>query len=101
MEGVNDLNLEELDELLEEVKEIIKTKKAEFKENAIESAKNEISEGDSVKFMYKNEEWEGKVVKINEKSFTAEIEDEFGETKKLVRQFHLYRGKTSDDEEAA
>ena len=92
---MDQMNLTELEDFKTEINDYIKTRKADQKEKAKEAFSNAVSPGDTVLFTFKNEEVEGEVVKINEKSFTAEFEWE-GEIVKKPIQFHLYRGSVEE-----
>jgi hypothetical protein len=92
---MDQMSLEELEAFKTEVNEYIKTRKANQKEKAKVAFESNVSPGDRVLFMFKNEEVEGEVVKINEKSFTASFEWEEGIVKKPI-QFHLYRGSVEE-----
>lgn len=92
---MDQMSLNELEDFKTEINEYIKTRKADQKEKAKASFESSVSPGDTVLFMFKGEEVEGEVVKINEKSFTAEFEWEDEVVKKPI-QFHLYRGSVED-----
>jgi len=96
---LDEMTLEELEEFSSELKEVIKIRKQQDKENAKIVFENNVSIGDRVLFVFKSEEVEGQVQKINEKSFTALFEFN-GEVVKKPIQFHLYRGNVVENEES-
>ena len=96
---LDEMTLEELEEFSSELKEVIKVRKQQDKENAKIAFENNVSVGDRVLFVFKGEEVEGQVQKINEKSFTALFEFD-GEVVKKPIQFHLYRGDVVESEES-
>lgn len=95
---IDEMTLEELEELVSEIKTIIKDRKEQDKENAKIAFENNVSIGDRVLFVFKGEEVEGQVQKINDKSFTAIFEFD-GEVVKKPIKFHLYRGNVVESEE--
>jgi len=99
METLTTATLEELEEIKSNLGALIKSKKEERKVLAEEIFRNTIEEGDEVLFTFKGEEKWGSVVKLNEKSFTAEFDHE-GETIKKAIQFHLFIGKADESAEA-
>lgn len=92
---MDQMSLEDLENFKTEINEYIKTRKADQKEKAKQAFENSVSVGDTVLFMFKGEEVEGEVVKINEKSFSAQFEWEDEMVKKPI-QFHLYRGSVEE-----
>jgi len=92
---LDQMSLEGLEEFKTEINDYIKTRKEEYKENAKLMFSNNVSPGDTVLFTFKGEQVEGEVVKINEKSFTAEFEWENDLVKKPI-QFHLYVGSVEE-----
>lgn len=99
METLAEATLEELEEIKGNLGDLIKGKKEERKVLAEETFRNTVSDGDEVLFTFKGEEKWGTVVKLNEKSFTAEFDVE-GETIKKAIQFHLFIGKAEESVEA-
>lgn len=99
MEGLVTASLEELEEVKANIGALIKVKKEERKALAEQTFRKTVEEGDEVLFTFKGDEKWGKVVKLNEKSFTAEF-DLDGETIKKAIQFHLFIGKANESEEA-
>lgn len=92
---LDQMSLSELEDFKTEINDYIKTRKSEQKEKAKLTFENNVSPGDTVLFTFKGEEVEGEVVKINEKSFTAEFEWD-GELVKKPIQFHLYVGSVEE-----
>lgn len=97
---LDEMSLEELTEFQTELKDYIKTKKDQDKTNAKIAFENNVSLNDEVLFVFKGEEVQGQVVKINEKSFTALFEFD-GEVVKKPIQFHLYRGSVTESSEVS
>lgn len=95
---LDEMTLEELETFKSELGDYIKTKKDQDKTNAKIAFSNNVAINDQVLFVFKGEEVEGQVVKINEKSFTALFEFD-GEVVKKPIQFHLYRGSVSESKE--
>lgn len=98
IDTLDEMTLEELESFQSELKDYIKQKKEQDKENAKIAFENNVSLNDEVLFVFKGEEVQGQVVKINEKSFTALFEFE-GEVVKKPIKFHLYRGSVSESSE--
>lgn len=95
---LNEMTLNELEEFKTELAELIKVRKEEDKEKAKIAFENNVSVGDTVLFVFKGEEVEGQVAKINEKSFTATFEFEGDIVKKPIK-FHLYKGSVEESSE--
>ena len=106
-EDVKDVSSEALTELKTKIASFIKAKKEGDKErkalekaNKSQWAKDNLKVGDVVVFKYKEEELEGEVSKLNDKSFTVAFEYE-GEDKSLSRLYHLFVNKVEEEEEVA
>lgn len=100
METLATATLEELEEIKSGLGALIKSKKEERKALSEKTFRDTVEEGDEVLFTFKGEEKWGTVVKLNEKSFTAEFDHE-GDTVKKAIQFHLFIGKADESVEVA
>lgn len=90
-DSLEEMTLEEIEQFQNDLKEFVKAKKAQDKELVKAQFQNEAEEGKTASFVFKGVAREGVIVKINEKSFTAQFELD-GEMVKKAIQFHLYRG---------
>jgi len=95
LDSLDELTLEELETFSLELKEFIKAKRQEAKLKAETAFKETVEIGEEVIFMFKSESQTGKVVKVNEKSFTAEFIYNGSKVKKPI-QFHLFAFKAKD-----
>jgi hypothetical protein len=99
-DALDEMSFDEVKEFQTELKDYIKARKEDEAKNAIESFSNSVEVGDTVKFIFKGEEVSAEVAKINEKTFSVLMENEFGEMVKKPIRFDKFRGKVSHTEAA-
>lgn len=96
IETLNALSNEELEEAKDIINSLTKERKAKAKEAIIDQVKNTVNVGDEIAFVFKGEEVFGTVIKLNEKSFSAEF-DWDGEIVTKPIQFQKFVGKANEE----
>lgn len=96
-DALDEMTLAEIDDFKKNLTEYVKERKATEAEYAETAFKNSVEVGDIVKCIFKGEEIEAEVAKINEKTFSVFMENEFGETVKKPIRFDKYRGKAKQE----
>lgn len=99
-DNLDELTIPELEIFAKELKPYIKNRMDEHKEAITKAFKDNVEVGDEVSFLFKDGEETGRVVKINEKSFTAEFSYDDDTVKKAI-QFHRFINKISAEEKVA
>lgn len=96
-DNLDELSIPELESFKKELADYVKERVASEKSSVEESFRATVKVGDRVRFLYKDGELDGEVVKINEKTFTVEIDD--GLKRPIL--FHRFIGKVEDNTEEA